>query len=210
MRFFSVFALAIAGLLTLNNSIASKDTEAQNPPEQVVPTITFLQQFRTRSGLDIRYSSSIIKSRIKLDQNMTTEQTIRYLDTHFNTISRFKDKQLVGLDILPKGEHSKTDLIQLTPTPQTPSDGTFGFQAEQHPNWESLSQQEKASLKKQTAEARFSAMKQQMSDRKKKQQQPIKEHLIRLRETDPDRYQRTKHRYSKEMIQEIEQGNTGS
>lgn len=167
-----------------------------------VSAIQFLKTVAEKTGLNVNYDPAIYKETLSQPGEINQEQTLRFLSSRFNVISHYEDGELHTIDILPTG---KADRSELKPINMDSSSGNVSTGRYSHPNWDSLSAKEKAVLIKQASDTRRENMIQRSKAHEKELQKPIVGHLLNLKANNPDRYNKVKHRYGREILLQVEE-----
>ena len=166
-----------------------------------VSAIQFLKTVAEKTGLNVNYDPAIYKETLSRPGEINQEQTLRFLSSRFNVISHYEDGELHTIDILPTG---KADRSGLKPINMDYSSDNISTGRYSHPNWDSLSAKEKAVLIKQASDTRRENMIQRSKAHEKELQKPIVGHLRNLKANNPDRYNKVKHRYGREILLQVE------
>ncbi|MEC9410455.1 MAG: hypothetical protein VYD52_08380 [Pseudomonadota bacterium] len=167
-----------------------------------VSAIQFLKTVAEKTGLNINYDPAIYKETLSRPGEINQEQTLRFLSSRFNVISHYENGKLHTIDILPTG---KADRSGLKPINMDYSSDNISTGQYSHPNWDSLSAKEKAVLIKQASDTRRENMIQRSKAHEKELQKPIVGHLRNLKANNPDRYNKVKHRYGREILLQVEE-----
>ena len=167
-----------------------------------VSAIQFLKTVAEKTGLNINYDPAIYKETLSRPGEINQEQILRFLSSRFNVISHYENGKLHTLDILPTG---KADRSGLKPINMDYSSDNISTGRYSHPNWDSLSAKEKAVLIKQASNTRRENMIQRSKAHEKELQKPIVGHLRNLKANNPDRYNKVKHRYGREILLQLEE-----
>ena len=166
-----------------------------------VSAIQFLKTVAEKTGLNVNYDPAIYKETLSRPGEINQEQTLRFLSSRFNVISHYEDGELHTIDILPTG---KADRSGLKPINMDYSSDNISTGRYSHPNWDSLSAKEKAVLIKQASDTRRENMIQRSKAQENELQKPIVGHLRNLKANNPDRYNKVKHRYGREILLQVE------
>lgn len=188
-------------LVVLLCSIQSYQATASDHIDDV-SAIQFLKTVAEKTGLNINYDPAIYKETLSRPGEINQEQILRFLSSRFNVISHYENGKLHTLDILPTG---KADRSGLKPINMDYSSDNISTGRYSHPNWDSLSAKEKAVLIKQASDTRRENMIQRSKAHEKELQKPIVGHLRNLKANNPDRYNKVKHRYGREILLQVEE-----
>lgn len=188
-------------LVVLLCSIQSYQATASDHIDDV-SAIQFLKTVAEKTGLNINYDPAIYKETLSRPGEINQEQILRFLSSRFNVISHYENGKLHTLDILPTG---KADRSGLKPINMDYSSDNISTGRYSHPNWDSLSAKEKAVLIKQASDTRRENMIQRSKAHEKELQKPIVGHLRNLKANNPDRYNKVKHRYVREILLQVEE-----
>lgn len=163
------------------------------------------------TGVTVRYSEEAIANSVSYSSDLSDPALLRWLEQEFSTISSYQEGKLTGIDILPKGRTSVTDLILIrrseVNSPNTMAGSTTKkageYSAEE---WAALPQQDKQVVIQRYHQERQQMTERTFSEQKREQMERQKTRLMAIRESDPERYKKIRMRYPPDLIKEIEQG----
>ncbi|TPD54432.1 MAG: hypothetical protein C9355_08445 [Thalassolituus maritimus] len=145
---------------------------------------SFLGKLVQKHNIEINYSPSVNYIRLDNPGELPLDQAVRFLSGHFNVITAYQDKQLVQLDILPKGSSDRSDMMTLKP-----DQGLIPLSTRSHPTLKETPPQplplSPFFIGKKNRTATIDALK-------------------KVRKNDPERYHQLRFRYGPKIIREVE------
>ncbi|MBQ0727458.1 MAG: hypothetical protein KBT77_08925 [Thalassolituus oleivorans] len=119
---FALFFICFAPSVWCDSTIQYNNTsQTYHFPEKILSSTELFNEFSSLSGIQIFYDPQVVVPDLLRGSNLSEDAVLRFLDQNFSIIKTFNDqKNIITLQVLPKGEYQRSTLIKANDDSSTP------------------------------------------------------------------------------------------